>query len=129
MLTKLLTRIRFRILGIVLLAIIPAVALIWFSAAERKRQMSEEIEENTLRLSRFLASNLERDLSEGEGFLMAVSALLTEKGLMQGGCSETLAAFLDQSAVYANLGVSDQEGRILCGARAPASPSGLETLE
>jgi PAS domain-containing protein len=129
MLTAMVTRIRFRILGIVLLAIIPAVALIWFSAAERKRQMSEEIEGNTLRLSRFLASNLERDLSEGEGFLKATTVVLREKRLLLGECAETLGNLMDKSAVYANLGLSDQDGKILCSAKASPSGSGLGALE
>jgi hypothetical protein len=98
------TRIRFRILGIVLLAIIPAVVLIWYSAADRKQQISMEIEGNTLRLSRFLASNLERDLSEGEGYLQSVAEVLRAKRMLAGGCSETIQGLTNHLSVYANVG-------------------------
>lgn len=123
------TRIRFRILGIVLLAIIPAVALIWYSAAERKRQMSDEIEGNTLRLGRFLASNLERDLSEGEGYLASVTALLREKRMLEGGCSDALKSLIQDASVYANLGLSGQDGKVLCSRRPASSIIGLGALE
>ncbi len=125
----LLTRIRFRILGIVLLAIIPAVILIWYSAADRKRQMSGEIEGNTLRLSRFLASNLERDLTEGEGFLKSLTEALRGKGLLAGGCSDALKPLLEAPSVYANLGLSGPDGKILCSAKPATSIVGLGALE
>jgi PAS domain-containing protein len=125
----LLTRLRFRIMGIVLLAIIPAVALIWYSAADRQRQMSAEIEGNTLRLSRFLASNLERDLSEGEGYLKSLLETLGAKGLLAGGCSGALASLMDEPTIYANLGLTGPDGKILCSGKPSASIVGLGALE
>jgi len=127
--TLLLTRIRFRILGIVLLALIPAVVLIWYSAADRKRRMSEEIEGNTLGLSRFLASNLERDLSEGESYLEGIAELLRGKRLLQGGCSETIRPLINDASVYANLGLSGADGKVLCSARPASSIVGLGAFE
>lgn len=59
------TRAHARILFIVILAIVPAVMFPYFSAAERERRFSDEIENNALRLSRILASNLERAFTEG----------------------------------------------------------------
>lgn len=123
------TRIRFRILGIVLLAIIPAVALIWFSAAERKSRMSEEIEGNTLRLARFLANNLERDLAEGDSYLTAVAALLRRDGLFDGKCSEALRTLMDEPSIYANVGLADADGHILCSGKPSAAFPGLGGLE
>lgn len=123
------TRIRIRILAIVLLAIIPAMALIWYSANERKEQMSREAERNTLRLSRFLASNLERDLAEGESFLAAAAEALRGDHLLAGGCSEALRGFLGDSSVYANVGLSGPDGKILCSGRPSASFPGLGALE
>lgn len=123
------TRIRIRILGIVLMAIVPAMALIWYSANERERQMSREAEANTLRLSRFLASNLERDLAEGQDFLAAVTANLRNGHLLAGGCSDALRGFLDDSSVYANVGLTGPDGKILCSGRPSASLPGLGALE
>jgi PAS domain-containing protein len=125
----LLTRIRFRIMGIVLLAIIPAVALIWYSAADRQRQTSAEIEGNTLRLSRFLASNLERDLSGGEGYLNSLLETLGAKSLLAGGCSDALATLMDGPTVYANLGLAGPDGKILCSGKPASSIVGLGALE
>jgi PAS domain-containing protein len=123
------TRIRFRILGIVLLAIIPAVVLIWYSAADRKQQISMEIEGNTLRLSRFLASNLERDLSEGEGYLQSVAEVLRAKRMLAGGCSETIQGLTNHLSVYANVGLSGPDGKVLCSGSPANSIVGLSALE
>jgi PAS domain-containing protein len=123
------TRIRFRILGIVLLAIIPAVLLICYSAAERKRQISDEIEENTLRLSRFLANNLERDLSEGELYLESVALVLREKHLLSTGCADPLKDLIGNASVYSNMGLAGPAGKILCSARPSPLNSGLGGLE
>ncbi|MEO6094360.1 MAG: HAMP domain-containing protein [Fibrobacteria bacterium] len=127
--TAVFTRIRFRILGIVLLAIIPAVLLIWYSAAERKRQISGEIEDNTLRLSRFLASNLERDLSEGEGYLSAVAHFLKATRTPANACAEPLGKLLGSATVYSNIGLAGANGKILCTARLLPSDPGLAGLE
>jgi PAS domain S-box-containing protein len=125
------TRIRFRILAIVLMAIIPAIGLIFYSAAERKGQISHEIEYNAVRLSRFLASNLERDISEGNGFLKATAELLESKKKTSEKCPEILANLLvdDSSSVYGNLGVADPGGRILCSASPMPQGASLAKLD
>jgi PAS domain-containing protein len=125
----LLTRIRFRILGIVLLALIPASLLICLSAAERKRQVSDEIEGNSIRLSRFLASNLERDLSEGEGYLKAVEEILRGGRFPEGECSTMLRRISGDSSIYSNIGVADRKGLVLCSADPGRPFPGLEALD
>jgi PAS domain-containing protein len=91
--------------------------------------MSREIEGNTLRLGRFLASNLERDLSEGEGYLKSVAGLLRAKRMLEGGCSEALRELVEDSSIYANLGVSGPDGKVLCSGKPAASIVGLDALE
>lgn len=122
------TRIRSRILLIVILAIVPAVMLIYFSAAERKTQVSEEIENNALRLSRFLASNLERDLIEGEGFLRAVAKVAVRDSLDAGGCGMAMKEFLGDTSVYSNLGWIGAEGQVLCSAMPIPHPDGVRSF-
>jgi PAS domain-containing protein len=124
-----LTRIRFRILAIVLLAIIPSLLLICLSAGERKKQVSDEIEGNAIRLSRFLASNLERDLSEGESYLKAVAEVLRIKGVQDGVCSETLHGIAGDSSTYLNVGLADRAGHVVCSADHDERFSGLWTLD
>lgn len=122
------TRIRVRILCIVLLAVIPAIGLIWYSAAARKRQISEEIESNALRLSRFLASNLERDLLQGEGYLRSVATTVDFRKLRADSCGKVLANLLGKSSVYSNLGVAEADGRVACSAAPLPEGSGLGKL-
>jgi len=115
-------------MAIVLLAIIPAIGLIYYSAAERKNQISVEIEGNALRLSSFLASNLERDISEGRGFMTATAELLGTQHSARGSCEEILSNLLKQSTVYANLGVSGPDGQIMCSAQPPPKGAHLNKL-
>lgn len=123
------TRIRVRILFLVLLAVIPAIGLVWYSAAARNRQISQEIESNALRLSRFLASNLERDLFQGEGYLRSLSGTIDYRKLRSDSCGKVLARILGDSPVYANLGVVEAEGRVVCSASPLPEGSGLGKLE
>ena len=123
------TRIRARILLVVLLAIVPAVALIFYSAAERKHQVSEEIENNALRLSRFLASNLERDISEGQGFLKAGAKLFQSGAQASIGCTPLLSELLGDSSVYSNLGWVGADGKVLCSARPFPNGKDLPSLD
>jgi PAS domain S-box-containing protein len=124
-----LTRIRFRILCIVLLALIPAAFLICLSAAERKRQVSDAIEGNSIRLSRFLASNLERDLSEGEGYVRAIAELMRGWRIPDGACAKTLRRISGDSSIYSNVGVADRAGRVMCIEDTNARFSGLWALD
>lgn len=123
------TRIRVRILAIVLLAIIPAIGLIYYSAAERKRQISEDIESNALRLSRFLASNLERDLLQGQGFLESVAINLESSSFKPAIGRGLFSRMLGDSSVYSNIGVADASGKVLCSAAPIPADSGLGKLE
>lgn len=123
------TRIRVRILAIVLLAIIPAIGLIYYSAAERKRQISQDIESNALRLSRFLASNLERDLLQGQGFLESVSINVESSSFRPDDCRALFSRMLGDSSVYSNIGVADGSGKVVCSAAPIPADSGLGKLE
>jgi hypothetical protein len=124
-----LTRVRSRILAIVLMAIIPAILLIFYSAAERKRQISSEIENNALRLARFLASNLHRDISEAQAFLAVGTLLLRTQPPTEGLCRPDMAVFLGDSSIYSNIGVADTSGRVLCSAAPLSRGTSLEKLD
>jgi hypothetical protein len=123
------TRVRSRILAIVLMAIIPAILLIFYSAAERKRQISSEIENNALRLARFLASNLHRDISEAQAFLSVGALLLRTQPPANGGCRPDMGVFLGDSSIYSNIGIADSAGRVLCSAAPLARGASLEKLD
>jgi hypothetical protein len=123
------SRIRIRILAIVLMSIIPAFALIYLSAAERKRQISQEIEDNAIRLSRFLASNLERDLSEGRGFLNSTAQLFAARPVEADSCASLLNGLLGNSSVFKNLGAADLDGSLFCSARPAPDIAGMSRFK
>ncbi len=110
------TRIRVRILLIVLMAVNPAIALIIYSASERKRQDEEEVRNNALRLSRFLASNLERDISEGEIFLHATAAIIGTQPASRADMDKTLSGLISSPSVYSILVVAHRDGSLVCSA-------------
>lgn len=113
---SILTRIRSKIIAIVLMAVIPALIQIFHSAAERKSQVARDIEANAMAFNRFLASNIQRDISEAHGFFAAVAASPVKDGLPPAACRELLASFVRRAEVYENLGVADSSGKIECSA-------------
>jgi len=123
------TKIRFRILAIVLLAIIPAILLIFYSAAERKLQVSRDIETNSLRLCRILAGNLQRDMAEGQGYLKVAALLLQSRSDSAGICGEDLSVFLGDSSIYLNFGIADSAGNVLCSAAPLPGSESLRQLD
>jgi len=72
-----LSSLRARLLLLVLLAIIPALGLILYTASAQRRTAAVEVEENALRLAQFAAANQGR-ASEGARQLLIALAQLPE---------------------------------------------------
>ncbi|MBD2345690.1 PAS domain S-box protein [Anabaena subtropica] len=109
-----LSSLRTRLLLLVLLAVIPALGLILYSASEQRRAAITEAQENTLRLVR-LAANNQRQMVEGTRQLLTVLAQMPI--IRQGNspdCHQLLADLLQQYPTYGNLAVIDTQGNIIC---------------
>ena len=105
---------RVRLLLLVLLAVVPALGLIIYTAAEMRRSASVEAQTNALRLAQSVASSQD-DLIEGaRQLLTALAQVPVVRGGQPAQCSAFLADLLAAYPLYANFGVVDSDGEIFC---------------
>ncbi|MBW4564662.1 MAG: PAS domain S-box protein [Mojavia pulchra JT2-VF2] len=111
-----LSSLRTRLVVLVLLAVVPALGLILYTASEQRNSATVEAQENTLRLVR-LAANNQRQVVEATRQLLTVLAQLpvVRKG-NSAECDRLLADLLKQYSTYANFGVLDAQGKTICSA-------------
>lgn len=117
---------RFRLLILVSLGMLPAVVLMVLTARERRVQDGKKVQQEAMRLVLFAATNLQREVLAGRAFLTALIQDLRWPRGERMRCSEDLAAIRKQSGLYSFLGVADTSGRILC---ASDSARGADTAE
>ena len=114
--SKHLSSLRARLVLLVLLAVIPALGLILYTAASQRRSAAIEVQQNMLRLVKFAAAN-QQQTSEGARQLLIALSQLPE--IRQGNpekCNRLLANLLKQYRSYAGFGVLDTKGNSTCTA-------------
>ena len=121
-----LASLRFRLLLLVLFAVIPAFLLTVFTNWNERRLAASEVREEALRLARLAAADQEQ-LVEGVRQLLLTLARIPE---VQGGdaahCRALLADLLRQHRRYTNLGVIQANGDVVCSG-SPVAKGDLNT--
>ncbi len=122
------TRLRWRLLLIALLAVVPAlVAIVYLRSVERAR-IRESVFADNLRLARLAASE-QASVFDGAGRLLetlgAIPALLADD---RPGCDAILTNVLRGHADFVNLTMASRDGELLCAA-APLDPRLLRSEE
>ncbi len=113
---------RFRLLALVVLGLIPAVALMVYSGLERRWEAGLSAGEAALRLARQAAMDQER-IVQGATQLMSVVAHLSGNTSYQSSAVEGLLKGLQQKdPVYARLAVLSPSGQVVSGAAASNDP-------
>src|SRR4030065_2922256 len=95
---------RSRLLLRVLLALVPALALILVTAWEQRQLAATEAEEEALRLARLAASNQERVIEGARSLLIGLGQLPDVQAHAAHACSAQLAATHRRFPRYPNLG-------------------------
>lgn len=107
---------RVRVLLIILLAVLPALAIFYFSNQEGRNNEIAHLKQNTVELAEIIALQ-EADLLDGTRQLLLTTSLLTEiREYEKGECSQILSTLLDNNNRYINLGVANAEGEVVCSA-------------
>ncbi len=111
-----LSSLRTRLVFLVLLAVVPALGLIIYSASEQRRTAAVEAQQNTLQLVR-LAANNQKQVVESTRQLLTILAHLpiVRKGKSP-ECDRFFADLLKQYPTYTTFGVLDGQGKNICHA-------------
>lgn len=114
---------RSRLILLVILAVIPALALIFYTAAEQRRQATTQAESDVIRLARLAAADQERLINDTRQLLLTLSHLTEIRNQDTIACTRFLGDLLYELPRYSNLGVASKDGRVYCSARV----AGLDT--
>lgn len=111
------SRLRYRLLLLVVLAVLPVLALIVSTAWEQRRLAADNVREDALRLVRLASSNHER-LIEGARPLLILLAQNADVQNQNGRlCSALAGDILRRFPPYANVGAITPSGDVFCSAR------------
>ena len=123
---------RGRLFLLVLAAVIPALLLIFYTAAEQRRVAEAGVQSDALRLARLVAGSQEQLTDEARQLLITLAHIPDVRGGDAEACSRLLAELLVQYPQYTNLGVVSANGSVTCSAtpyRSAVSMSGLPYFE
>lgn len=114
--SHLFSSLRFRLILLVLLALLPALGLILYSGLEQQQEAAAEAQKAALRLVRHSALDQERLIQGATQLLAAVAQLPTIRERNQPAVSEFLQHLLEQNPSYANIGIISADGQLLSSA-------------
>lgn len=105
---------RARLLFLVLIAIVPALGLICYTASVQRQEATTEVKANLMRLAKFAAANQNQALEGSRQLLIAIAQI---PEIQQGDweeCNQLLGNLLQQYRTYSVLGVLDAQGDSRC---------------
>jgi len=111
-----LSRLRVRLLLLVLLALLPAVGLTVYGNLEERRRATGQVGDGALRLARLASADHERLISGTRQLLVALAQLPGVRPGDPAACGALLGRLLEHYPVYANLGAIDTDGNGYCSA-------------
>jgi signal transduction histidine kinase/HAMP domain-containing protein len=110
---------RFRLLALVLAAVIPAFGVILYGAARHRNLIADQVQRNALAAARAIAVEQGRLFENAHQLLIVLARLPQIRENNKSACSKILAGMLEP--LYADLGVVDNKGKLLCSALPPKS--------
>ena len=120
-----LSSLRVRSVLVVLVAVLPALGLLLYTASAQRDEAVAEAQDDAAQLARLAAADQAR-LLDGTRQLLRVLTRLPEVRAPGGtACGTLLAALLVDNPLYANLGVIAPDGLLACSAVPTDGPVGL----
>src|SRR5262249_50173255 len=111
-----LSDLRLRLALLVLLAVTPALALIFYAAEEQRRSSSLEAQQSAQRLARLVSANQEVLIAGTRQLLTAVAEVPVVRAGDAAACSAFLQQVYGKYPYYTNLAVADIHGWVICSA-------------
>ena len=115
---------RAQVLVAVMLAVLPAATLVWFSSRDAHDRATADAKRQTQQLAIVVADEQQRIIDQTKQLLAVIATLpaIRDRDLPTGECHDILADIRRQNPIYANIGVADIEGNLVCSALAFAKP-------
>jgi len=107
---------RFRLLLLVLFAIIPALALTLYSGLEQRRHAAEHVQDDSLQLARHVSAEQERMIEGVRQSLYILAQLPQVRECNKATCSRLFGELLKQYPHYLNIGAATLDGNIFASA-------------
>src|SRR4030095_7513053 len=111
-----------RLIHLVLLAVLPALAVIIYSASEQRITDSQAARRDALKLVRIVSTSQQRLIDSTQQLLVALSLLAEVRAHNSSTCSDLFSRLLAEYPMYANLGAANLHGEQFCGARPVKMP-------
>ncbi len=108
------SNLRSRLQFLVLLAIVPALGLIFYTALDERRVVTRILRQSVLLSTRNAASVHEAQVEGARQLLTALAQMPIVRSGERSACSVLLAKLLRQYPQYALLGAADSSGNIFC---------------
>jgi signal transduction histidine kinase len=119
--SRIFSGLRSRILALVILVLIPAFGVVWFSYARLRERERREAEATVRQLARVIASDYREIVDESSRYL----TLLAEVPAVRAGseyCQPILARLVARHALFANIATATPDGVLTCNTA--GSPAG-----
>ena len=113
--------IRKSLIFLVLLAVLPALAILLYTGRELRSRVVNDAENYALRQVQAMAAHHERVVDNARLLLMTLAKSSEVRSLDADACQALLADILDRNTAYVSLSLADVDGRILVAA--PAGPT------
>jgi signal transduction histidine kinase len=113
--------IRKSLIFLVLLAVLPALAILLYTGRELRSRVVNDAENYALRQVQAMAAHHERVVDNARLLLMTLAKSSEVRSLDADACQALLADILDRNTAYVSLSLADVDGRILVAV--PAGPT------
>jgi len=107
---------RFRLLLLVLLAVIPALGLTLCTASEDRQRETVEVRESGLRLARLVSLQEEQLIATAHQVLISLAYSSEVRSSDSAACSALFAHLLEHYQRYVNFGAAKPDGDVFCSA-------------
>ena len=107
---------RTRLILLILLAVVPAMAVMFYTALEQRRLDERAIEQELVHLTKLEAREEGQVLDGGRQVLQAMAHFLESSAGDPLSCASFFSALLQHYQRYANLGAVKPNGRVFCSA-------------
>jgi len=126
---RLFSSLRFQLIAIVLLSVLPAIALILYSGFEERRNAAHHAKTNTRRLAELASIQQARFIDEAYRLLLTLSESPHLYSSDAEQCSAYLLDVISWHPHYLNIGVLGTDGGVLCSALPVGSRTPLPNEE